>query len=669
MRRNSWKENRYACTSPTPLIQSTNIKENVAEVRVHLLNIIEPHGFTWVVFFVASSGFLADSYSIFSTNVVTPALAYIYWSSAKDGLRGLTINGVTLGGTVIGMVLFGHLADRVGRKRLYGTELVIGIIATIGLTQASGGYNNSSMSAYGWILFWRLILGVGIGAEYPLSALIAAEWCPTSARGTMLAAVFMMQPIGQFLAYIVGFGALRGISHDQGSIVDWTSNKGKTVIDIFWRCVIGVGGVPALIAIALRLSIPETPRFLIDVMEDFQGAVGATQSVYPPTNSAQELPPKKKMEEKVKSGTNLHWNGEKAVGSSGTSAGNSTGVTKRKTGSGKIQGNPTDDTTASSSKGANEADRSSEDPRDKAGDKKSGFWDEWESGKGFGRALAGLSICWFLMDFCFYGLGLDTPRTLAKLWGAQPSDATGFPDFPQILDWKAGYAPQDNNIYDALNGDVTRAMYTVSTGSLVGSIVFLLLVNYIPRVTVLRWAFVILSSLFLIIGGSLFGVYQNSNHSVTIVFYAFALLVFNIGPNTILFMLPAEIFPTRYRGTCYGIAAASGKLGAISSQLILHYTYATDPRSQGTKLGILILCFAPLMLIAAFVAWIWIPEVQELRGDGSSRQGKSFRMGMQMPPRSLEEISLNPRKDQIFGFREHWRHFFGLDSRRQKSNV
>jgi MFS transporter, PHS family, inorganic phosphate transporter len=40
----------------------------------------------------------------------------------------------------------------------------------------------------------------------------------------------------------------------------------------------------------------------------------------------------------------------------------------------------------------------------------------------------------------------------------------------------------------------------------------------------------------------------------------------NFGPNTITFVLPGENFPTRYRSTCYGICAASGKLGAIISQ-------------------------------------------------------------------------------------------------------
>ena len=39
----------------------------------------------------------------------------------------------------------------------------------------------------------------------------------------------------------------------------------------------------------------------------------------------------------------------------------------------------------------------------------------------------------------------------------------------------------------------------------------------------------------------------------------------NFGPNSTTFIIPGELFPTRYRSTCHGISAASGKLGAIIS--------------------------------------------------------------------------------------------------------
>jgi MFS transporter, PHS family, inorganic phosphate transporter len=41
---------------------------------------------------------------------------------------------------------------------------------------------------------------------------------------------------------------------------------------------------------------------------------------------------------------------------------------------------------------------------------------------------------------------------------------------------------------------------------------------------------------------------------------------FNFGPNTTTFIVPGEVFPTRYRSTSHGISAASGKIGSIIGQ-------------------------------------------------------------------------------------------------------
>ena len=81
---------------------------------------------------------------------------------------------MTLAGSMVGQVFFGWLGDRFGRTRLYGIELAIVIFSTIGVASASTGYLND-MSILGWLSVWRFVMGLGIGAEYPLSAVITAE--------------------------------------------------------------------------------------------------------------------------------------------------------------------------------------------------------------------------------------------------------------------------------------------------------------------------------------------------------------------------------------------------------------------------------------------------------------------------------------------------------------
>lgn len=126
-------------------------------------------GFQWKVWLVAASGFFTTSYSIFSVNVVSPALNFVY-PQCEQGRQdsSLLIALTTLTGIITGMLVFGFLADTQGRKAVYGLELGIVVMATMGLTMASSGYGGS-MSIYGWIGFWRFVLGIGLGYVIPTS--------------------------------------------------------------------------------------------------------------------------------------------------------------------------------------------------------------------------------------------------------------------------------------------------------------------------------------------------------------------------------------------------------------------------------------------------------------------------------------------------------------------
>ena len=84
---------------------------------------------------------------------------------------------------MIGQVAFGALADIVGRKRMYGLELIIIIFATLAQALSS---NSASMSIVGTIIFWRVIMGIGIGGDYPLSSIITSEFATTKWRGAMM---------------------------------------------------------------------------------------------------------------------------------------------------------------------------------------------------------------------------------------------------------------------------------------------------------------------------------------------------------------------------------------------------------------------------------------------------------------------------------------------------
>ncbi len=76
------------------------------------------------------------------------------------------------------------------------------IIATFGQA-ISGG--SPTVSVLGAIMTWRFILGVGIGGDYPLSAVISSEFAATRSRGRLMTAVFAFQGwgnLGPFPMYI-----------------------------------------------------------------------------------------------------------------------------------------------------------------------------------------------------------------------------------------------------------------------------------------------------------------------------------------------------------------------------------------------------------------------------------------------------------------------------------
>jgi MFS transporter, PHS family, inorganic phosphate transporter len=101
-------------------------------------------------------------------------ISYVYWHDDTSSYKSTCINIATLAGTLFGQVVFGILADKNGRKKMYGVELVLIISATLGVAMCSTGEHNS-MSIFAWLIWWRLLVGVGVGADYPLSAVITSE--------------------------------------------------------------------------------------------------------------------------------------------------------------------------------------------------------------------------------------------------------------------------------------------------------------------------------------------------------------------------------------------------------------------------------------------------------------------------------------------------------------
>ena len=120
---------------------------------------------------VAGVGFFTDAYDIFAIGLVTAMLGVVYWHDAAGKNAGkipsnsdTAIKVATSGGTVIGQVGFGIMADVVGRKKMYGLELILIIFATLAQALSS---DSPSISIVGIVIFWRVLMGVVSGTTSP----------------------------------------------------------------------------------------------------------------------------------------------------------------------------------------------------------------------------------------------------------------------------------------------------------------------------------------------------------------------------------------------------------------------------------------------------------------------------------------------------------------------
>lgn len=137
-------------------------------------------------------------------------------------------------------------------------------------------------------------MGVGIGGDYPLSAVISSEFASTKIRGRMMTAVFASQGWGNFCEsiklsaseqpsyhYITGASLVAFIitSAYKSSILSSPSVTDLPPVDTMWRLLIGLGAVPGVVALYFRLTIPETPRFTMDIERNIAQASNDIEAV------------------------------------------------------------------------------------------------------------------------------------------------------------------------------------------------------------------------------------------------------------------------------------------------------------------------------------------------------------------------------------------------------
>lgn len=153
-------------------------------------------------------------------------------------------------GAIFGALFFGRLADRIGRRSVFLITVAVFTLGTGGLALTPDS------ASIGWLYLavLRVFIGFGAGGLYVVDLPFMQEFLPTAKRGRVTGLVTSAVPLGFLL----------------GSVLVWTLSG-----TIGWRGILVVPTVLGLSVFLMRVSIPESPRYLLR-----QGdAEGARQSI------------------------------------------------------------------------------------------------------------------------------------------------------------------------------------------------------------------------------------------------------------------------------------------------------------------------------------------------------------------------------------------------------
>jgi len=178
-------------------------------------------------------GFFTDAYDLFVIGIVS-SLITKDWHLGSDRLA--ILNSTMLAAAFLGALVFGRYADRVGRKRVYWLVAAVMIAGALG----------SAFAPSFWVLIaFRFVLGLGVGGDYPVSAVMVSEYANRKDRGKLVGMVFGTQALGLIIGPLIALTLLGSGAGD----------------DVVWRVLLGLGAVPAAAVIYLRCRMPESPRY------------------------------------------------------------------------------------------------------------------------------------------------------------------------------------------------------------------------------------------------------------------------------------------------------------------------------------------------------------------------------------------------------------------------
>ena len=214
-------------------------------------------------------GFLFTFYDIFDINVsfIQTCVELNKGCTPENALGSLPLPVLlNLAGYVVGTLVLSPIADRIGRRNmLMVTMLITGL----------GSLYNAFVGDYANFNIARIVTGMGIGADLAIVNTYVNEVAPRRARAKFTTIIFIMSALGALVGIWLGLILTTPPTPWPLGLPFAVAGPG---FEIGWRWMYGVGAILAVIAVLLRIELPESPRWLIG-QGRFEAADGVVRAM------------------------------------------------------------------------------------------------------------------------------------------------------------------------------------------------------------------------------------------------------------------------------------------------------------------------------------------------------------------------------------------------------
>ncbi|RFU44081.1 MFS transporter [Paraburkholderia sp. DHOC27] len=186
-------------------------------------------GYHRTIFIIIAAAFFFDSIDLGTMTFVLGSIKSEFGlTSAMAGL----VASASFFGMVLGAAVAGLLADRFGRRPVFQWSMVLWGVAS---------YLCSTAHSVDALIVYRVLLGIGMGMEFPIAQTLLAEFVPAASRGRLVALMDGFWPLGFIAAGVVSYFVLPQYG---------------------WRTVFALLAIPAVFVMVVRRVVPESPRWL-----------------------------------------------------------------------------------------------------------------------------------------------------------------------------------------------------------------------------------------------------------------------------------------------------------------------------------------------------------------------------------------------------------------------